>query len=79
MAQLKTTDESLKNYFSKYGEIESTKIVYDKETGRPKVVGFCKFCDASSAAEALKDNDNLFLDGRPIAVYIQMIKKVPLK
>ena len=71
----KTTDESLKNYFSKYGEVESTKIVYDKESGRPKGVGFCKFCDASSAAEALKDNDNLFLDGRPIAVSYSNDKK----
>ena len=71
----KTTDESLKNYFSKYGEVESTKIVYDKESGRPKGVGFCKFCDASSAAEAIKDNDNLFLDGRPISVSYSNDKK----
>lgn len=71
----KTTDESLKKYFSKYGEVESTKIVFDKETGRPKGVGFCKFCDSSSAAKALKDNDNLFLDGRPIAVSYSNDKK----
>lgn len=71
----KTTEESLKNYFSKYGEVESTKIVYDKETGRPKGVGFCKFCDASSAAEAIKNNDILFLDGRPIAVSYSNDKK----
>ena len=70
-----TTDESLRNYFSKYGEIESTKIVHDKETGRPKGVGFCKFCDPSSAAKALKDNDNLFLDGRPISVSYSNDKK----
>jgi RNA recognition motif-containing protein len=56
----KTTDESLKNYFSKYGEVELTKIVYDKETGRPKGFGFCKFVDPASAAEAIKDNDNLY-------------------
>jgi nucleolin len=71
----KTTDESLKKYFSKYGEVESTKIVYDKETGRPKGVGFCKFCDSSSAAKALADNDKLFLDGRPIALSYSNDKK----
>ena len=71
----KTTDESLRNYFSKYGEVESTKIVYDKETQRPKGVGFCKFCDSSSAAKALADNDNLFLDGRPLAVSYSNEKK----
>ena len=71
----KTTDESLKNYFSKYGEVESTKIVFDKETGRPKGVGFCKFCDSSSAAKALEDNDKLYLDGRPIAVSYSNDKK----
>ena len=47
----KTTHESLKKYFSKYGEVESTKIVYDKESGRPKGVGFCKFCDSNNAAK----------------------------
>ena len=71
----KTTDESLKKYFSKYGEVESTKIVYDKETGRPKGVGFCKFCDSSSAAKALADNDKLYLDGRPLAVSYSNDKK----
>ena len=71
----KTTDSSLKKYFSKYGEVESTKIVVDKETGRPKGVGFCKFCDSESAAKALADNDNLFLDGRPLAVSYSNDKK----
>ena len=71
----KTTDESLRKYFSKYGEVESTKIVVDKESGRPKGVGFCKFCDSSSAAKALADNDNLYLDGRPIAVSYSNDKK----
>ena len=70
-----TTDESLRNYFSKYAEIESIKIVHDKETGRPKGVGFCKFCDTSSAAKALKDSDSLFLDGRPISVSYSNDKK----
>ena len=71
----KTTEESLKKYFSKYGEVESTKIVYDKESGRSKGVGFCKFCDSSSAAEAIKDNDNLYLEGRPISVSYSNDKK----
>ena len=71
----KTTDDSLKKYFSKYGEVESTKIVIDKETGRPKGVGFCKFCDSADAAKALADNDNLYLDGRPLAVSYSNDKK----
>ena len=50
----KTTVESLKNYFSKYGEVELTKIVYDKETGRPKGVGFCKLVDPPVQRRPLK-------------------------
>ena len=62
-----TTEESLRNYFKKYGEVESTKIVYDKETGRSKGVGFCKFKNPSSAEKVI-NSGQLELDGRPIGI-----------
>jgi len=62
-----TTEESLKNFFSQFGEVEMTKIVYDKEKKRSKGVGFCKFKLSSSATKVL-NSGQLELDGRPIAI-----------
>ena len=62
-----TTDVGLADFFSKYGDIEETKVVYDKQSGRSKGVGFCRFYDASSAVKAMEDAGKLSLDGRPIS------------
>jgi RNA recognition motif-containing protein len=62
-----TTEDSLKNFFSQFGEVEMTKIVYDKEKKRSKGVGFCKFKLPSSATKVL-NSGQLELDGRPIAI-----------
>lgn len=63
-----TTDVGLAEYFSKYGDVEETKIVYDKESGRSKGVGFCRFYDAASAVKAMEDAGQMELDGRPISI-----------
>ena len=63
-----TTDVGLADFFSKYGDVEETKVVYDKQSGRSKGVGFCRFYDASSAVKAMEDAGKLSLDGRPIAI-----------
>ena len=63
-----TTDVGLAEFFAKYGDVEETKIVYDKQSGRSKGVGFCRFYDASSAVKAMEDAGKLTLDGRPIAI-----------
>ena len=63
-----TTKESLKEYFSKYGEVEETKIVYDTKTGRSKGVGFCRFISAESADKAMADASSLSLDNRPLSI-----------
>lgn len=63
-----TTDVGLAEYFAKYGDVEETKIVYDKESGRSKGVGFCRFYDAASAVKAMEDAGQMELDGRPISI-----------
>ena len=63
-----TTDVGLAEFFAKYGDVEETKVVYDKQSGRSKGVGFCRFYDASSAVKAMEDAGKLTLDGRPIAI-----------
>ncbi|KAI8825291.1 uncharacterized protein EV422DRAFT_584172 [Fimicolochytrium jonesii] len=63
-----TTDESLHQAFSQYGEISDCLVLKDRETGRSRGFGFVTFADenqAQSAIQAMNDQD---LDGRNIRV-----------
>ena len=63
-----TTKDKIKEYFSKYGEIEDIKIVVDKKTNRSKGVGFCRFKDPKSDAKAMNNKNKLNLDGRQLTI-----------
>jgi RNA recognition motif-containing protein len=64
----KSTEEDLRELFSKSGEVESVKIITDVNTGNPKGFGFVEMAtpeDAKKAIEAL--NGTSFMD-RSLAV-----------
>ena len=63
-----SSEDDLKETFLKYGEIDSTKILKDKENGKSKGVGFVKFIDKKSAVLAMNDADNLVCQGRNLRV-----------
>ena len=63
------TENDVQKTFEKFGAIESTKIVTDRDTGRSKGFGFVTFMDAASAQSALS-LDGSSLDNRPIKVDI---------
>ena len=63
-----TTKDKIKEYFSKYGEIEDIKIVVDKKTNRSKGVGFCRFKDPKSAAKAMNNKNKINIDGRQLTI-----------
>lgn len=63
-----TNQKKLKEYFSKFGEVEDVKIVLDKKTNKSKGVGFCRFKDPKSAAAAIKQKNKLNLDGRQLTI-----------
>ncbi|KAL5706658.1 hypothetical protein ACHQM5_024799 [Ranunculus cassubicifolius] len=50
-----TTEESLKDHFSKYGQVEEALIVKDKLSGNARGFGFVLFSDPSVVDQALKD------------------------
>ncbi|ALC47350.1 Rbp4, partial [Drosophila busckii] len=53
-------DESaLREYFSKFGNVSSVKVLLDKETGRKRGFGFLEFEEASGAARALAQSKHL--------------------
>lgn len=59
-----TTEEKLKDYFGKYGEIIDFTIMRDSATGRPRGFAFLTFRFSSSVDEVLKTTH--VLDGKVI-------------
>jgi cold-inducible RNA-binding protein len=63
-----TNDESLKNFFSQVGAVESARVIFDRATGRSKGFGFVEFTNEEDANTAMKELDGKDLDGRPIRI-----------
>ncbi|KAG2210259.1 hypothetical protein INT47_003244 [Mucor saturninus] len=63
-----TTDDSLYDHFSKYGQVTEANVIKDRETGRSRGFGFVNFStpeEASAAADACNGTE---FDGRSIKV-----------
>lgn len=61
-------EESLKEVFTKFGEVASCKLITDKETGRSKGFGFIEMATAQEAQDAISSLDGSDLDGRSMKV-----------
>ena len=64
----KTTDESLLTLFQEYGEVDTAKVIIDRDTGRSKCFGFVEMPDDSKANEAIEDLDGVEFEGSTIVV-----------
>jgi RNA recognition motif-containing protein len=62
------TENSLKSMFEEFGEIESTKVIMDKFTGKSKGFGFVEMPSNSEADQAIKALNGKFIEGRNIKV-----------
>jgi RNA recognition motif-containing protein len=64
----KNADErSLEEYFGSFGQIESCKIVYDRETERSRGFGFVTYMDASSIDNVLAERNHTLGDGTEVS------------
>ncbi len=63
-----TDEETLRQAFEGYGEVDSVKIIIDRETGRSKGFGFVEMPDETEAYNAINDLNDNELDGRRIVV-----------
>ena len=61
------SEEELRDLFAQYGEVQSVKLITDRETGRPRGFGFVDMgdADADAAIEAL---DGVDFGGRNLRV-----------
>lgn len=61
-----TKENSLRDYFNKYGEVTHAAIMRDKATGQPRGFGFVVFSDPSILDSVLRDKHTI--DGRTVEV-----------
>jgi RNA recognition motif-containing protein len=62
------TNESLSEMFASFGNVDSTKIVTDRDTGRSKGFGFVEMSDSSEADAAIEKLNGADFGGRSLTV-----------
>ncbi|BFZ56947.1 hypothetical protein PYCC9005_003997 [Savitreella phatthalungensis] len=62
------TEEQLTDVFRQCGPVRQFRLVFDRDSGRPKGYGFCEYGDASSAQSALRNLDGYEISGRALRV-----------
>ncbi len=62
------TDENLREIFSQAGPVLSFRLVYDRESGKPKGYGFCEYKDLETAQSAMRNLNGVELHGRNLRV-----------
>ena len=62
------TDDSLRDLFGQAGQVESAKIITDRDTGRSKGFGFVEMSSDQEASEAIKKFNGTDFDGRSLTV-----------
>ncbi|MGB4660774.1 MAG: RNA-binding protein [Mobilitalea sp.] len=62
-----TTAEELNEFFASYGQVESSRIITDRETGRSRGFGFIEVGD-EDAARMAEELNGMDYGGRPLTV-----------
>ena len=62
------TDVSLREMFGQAGQVESARIITDRDTGRSKGFGFVEMSTQQEASDAIKKFNGADLDGRSLTV-----------
>jgi RNA recognition motif-containing protein len=63
-----TTNESLSEIFSSFGQVDSSKVVMDRDTGRSKGFGFVEMSAAEDADAAIEKLHGSDFGGRALTV-----------
>ena len=63
----KCTEEELETLFAEFGDVQSVKLISDRETGRPRGFGFVQM-DSDHADKAMTNLDGQDFGGRRLRV-----------
>ena len=61
-------DDGLKEIFNPFGEVTSSKVIKDRETGNSRGFGFVEMSNDEEAKIAMSELDQRELFGRPLKV-----------
>jgi RNA recognition motif-containing protein len=71
--QIESND--LKDFFTPYGEVTSSRVITDRETGRSRGFGFVEMPNDTAGDEAIKQLNGSVVDGRTIKVMVARPKE----
>lgn len=63
-----TTEDSLQQLFEEFGEVQSAKLISDRETGRSRGFAFIEMPNDDEANAAINGLNGRLLDGRPLRI-----------
>ncbi len=63
-----TNSDDLQEVFEEFGEVSSSKVIMDYDTGRSKGFGFVEMENEEAALDAIHELDDTELHGRSIVV-----------
>ena len=61
-------DEELNEVFAQFGEVESARVIMDRDTGRSRGFGFVKMPNRDEAQKAVDELNDSDFQGRPLRV-----------
>ncbi|KAF8240990.1 hypothetical protein L208DRAFT_1427248, partial [Tricholoma matsutake] len=61
-------EDQLIDVFKSVGQVIGFRLVFDRETGKPRGYGFCEFADHETAASAVRNLNNTDVGGRPLRI-----------
>jgi len=64
----RTTEDMLREKFGEFGEVVSSVVISERDTGRSKGFGFVEMSNAEQGQAAIEAMDGTELDGRPLKV-----------
>lgn len=63
-------DDDLNQHFSEFGEVQSAKVMMDRDTGRSKGFGFVEMSSSDEAEAAIRGMHGKNMGGRDLTVNV---------
>jgi len=63
-----TTEQGLRELFSRCGDVDSVNVITDRDTGRSKGFGFVEMANEADAESAIQEYNGLEFEGRRLTV-----------
>jgi len=71
----KVESGDLTDFFSPYGEVVSSKVITDRETGRSRGFGFVEMATDAAGNEAISNLNGAVVEGRAMTVNVARPKE----